>query len=238
MKLSFVKSTTFTKVRTPEKDKHCNIWMANKGLTLKHRKLLDTADFTWIMSWKSQTAQTDLKHRPDLQSLFVFFLQDTSPKLCEILQARLKPRRGGPVTSRPSPRALHLDPEFVNAPESSGANQTLEQSLENLLDREDKTANSDSEAGSTPVRAVPLTTGQIHAEVNSPTQLQWGRLKSFVLLWALTPVCVCACSDFSTSWILDPNLPAVPHQLQGSAKFRRREQQGLSYLHLPKPNSR
>ncbi|XP_063336909.1 transcription factor E2F8 [Pelmatolapia mariae] len=94
--------------------------------------------------------------------------KDTSPKLCEILQARLKARRVGQLSSRPSPRALHLDPEFVNTPGGAVANQTLEQSLELLLDREEKVANSDSEAGLTPVRAVPLTPGQLHAETLIP----------------------------------------------------------------------
>ncbi|KAM4593466.1 transcription factor E2F8 isoform 1-T2 [Odontesthes bonariensis] len=94
--------------------------------------------------------------------------KDSSPKLCEILQARLKARRGSQLTSRPSPRALHLDPEFVNTPGCTVANMTLEQSLENLLDREDKAVNSDSEAGLTPVRAVPLTPGQIHTETLVP----------------------------------------------------------------------
>ncbi|XP_070821401.1 transcription factor E2F8 [Chaetodon trifascialis] len=95
-------------------------------------------------------------------------LKDTSPKLCEILQARLKARRSAPLSGRPSPRALHLDPEFVNTPGGAVANQTLEQSLETFLDREDKTANSDGEAGLTPVRAVPLTPGQLHAETLVP----------------------------------------------------------------------
>ncbi|XP_039980535.1 transcription factor E2F8 isoform X2 [Xiphias gladius] len=94
--------------------------------------------------------------------------KDTSPKLCEILQARLKARRGNQLSSRPSPRALHLDPEFVNTPGGAVANQTLEQSLETFLDREDKMANSDSEAGLTPVRAVPLTPG-LHTETFVPT---------------------------------------------------------------------
>ncbi|XP_034471358.1 transcription factor E2F8-like [Hippoglossus hippoglossus] len=94
--------------------------------------------------------------------------KDTSPKLCEILQARLKARRGDQLSSRPSPRVLHLDPEFVNTPTGAGANQTLEQSLETLLDTEDKTVNSDSETGLTPVRAVPLTPGQLHTETLVP----------------------------------------------------------------------
>ncbi|XP_070686015.1 transcription factor E2F8 [Pempheris klunzingeri] len=94
--------------------------------------------------------------------------KDTSPKLCEILQARLKARRGSQVSSRPSPRALHLDPEFVNTPGGAVASQTLEQSLETFLDREDKTVNSDGEAGLTPVRAVPLTPGQLHTETLVP----------------------------------------------------------------------
>lgn len=94
--------------------------------------------------------------------------KDASPKLCEILQARLKARRGTQNPSRPSPRALHLDPEFVNTPGGTAPSQTLEQSLEVLLDKEDKAANSDSEAGLTPVRAVPLTPGQLHTETLVP----------------------------------------------------------------------
>ncbi|XP_078109960.1 transcription factor E2F8 isoform X2 [Sander vitreus] len=94
--------------------------------------------------------------------------KDTSPKLCEILQARLKARRGCQLSSRPSPRALHLDPEFVNTPGGAVANQTLEQSLETFLDREDKTASSDGEAGLTPVRVVPITPGQVHTETLVP----------------------------------------------------------------------
>ncbi|KAF1393179.1 hypothetical protein PFLUV_G00035780 [Perca fluviatilis] len=94
--------------------------------------------------------------------------KDTSPKLCEILQARLKARRGYQLSSRPSPRALHLDPEFVNTPGGAVANQTLEQSLETFLDREDKTASSDSEAGLTPVRVVPIAPGQLHTETLVP----------------------------------------------------------------------
>ncbi|XP_041741071.1 transcription factor E2F8 isoform X1 [Coregonus clupeaformis] len=98
--------------------------------------------------------------------------RDTSPKLCEILQARLKARRGGLLSNRPSPRALHLDPEFVNTPGSSAAaaaNQTLEQNLETFLEKEEKVATSDSEAGLTPVRAVPLTPQHLHTETLIPT---------------------------------------------------------------------
>ncbi|KAG7481947.1 hypothetical protein JOB18_008799 [Solea senegalensis] len=94
--------------------------------------------------------------------------KDTSPKLCEILQARFKAHRSHPLSCRPSPRALHLDPEFVNTPGGAVVNQTLEQSLETFLDREDKAVNSDSEAGLTPVRAVPLTSGQLQTETLVP----------------------------------------------------------------------
>jgi len=99
--------------------------------------------------------------------------------------ARLKARDRGAVCSRPSPRALHLDPEFVNtpgsgaaaaaattvAPTATAANQFLEQSVENFLETEERAASSDSEAGLTPVpvRAVPLTPGHLHAEVRHST---------------------------------------------------------------------
>ncbi|PWA29167.1 hypothetical protein CCH79_00006294 [Gambusia affinis] len=104
--------------------------------------------------------------------------KDGSPKLSKILQARLKARRGAHLVSRPSPRALHLDPEFVNTPGAAGP--TLEHSLENLLDRDDRPVTSDLEAGFTPVRAVPLTPGQIHSEVNDQLCRVQGR-KTFGL---------------------------------------------------------
>ncbi|XP_076002958.1 transcription factor E2F8 [Genypterus blacodes] len=103
--------------------------------------------------------------------------KDSSPKLYEILQARLKSHRGGPPSGRPpsgrpSPRVLHLDPGFINGPAGGAAGATvqpLELSVETYLDKEDKTASSDSEAGLTPVRAVPLTPGQLHTETLVPT---------------------------------------------------------------------
>lgn len=86
--------------------------------------------------------------------------QGVSPKLCEILQARLKARRGGMVSSRPSPRALHLDPEFTKAPENqaspSANGQPLEHSVETFLDKEERTAASDSEAGLTPLHPTQV----------------------------------------------------------------------------------
>ncbi|KAM9861216.1 transcription factor E2F8 [Aulostomus maculatus] len=94
--------------------------------------------------------------------------KDTSPKLCEILHARLKARRSSQLSYRPSPRALHLDPEFINTPGGAVATQTLEQSLETFLDKEDKAVVSDSEVGLTPVRAVPLTPGQLNTETLVP----------------------------------------------------------------------
>lgn len=93
----------------------------------------------------------------------------------EILQARLQAsgRRSMQLSSRPSPRALHLDPEFVNTPGAAATaavagagGGAVEQSLETLLD-----SSGDGEASLTPLRAVPLTPGQLQAEVrdsNSP----------------------------------------------------------------------
>ncbi|XP_039514882.1 transcription factor E2F8-like [Pimephales promelas] len=79
-----------------------------------------------------------------------------SPKLCEILQARLKARRGSLVSHRPSPRALHL--EFTkpceNQPGSLPTSTApLEHSVETFLEKEEKVqTTSDNEAGLTPVR--------------------------------------------------------------------------------------
>lgn len=103
------------------------------------------------------------------RSAETFLEKDASPKLGEILQARLNARRVGLLSNRPAPRALHLDPEFVNTPNGGAANQTLGQSVETFLEREEKVATSDSEAGLTPVRAVPLTPAHLHTETLIPT---------------------------------------------------------------------
>ncbi|XP_041917365.1 transcription factor E2F8 isoform X2 [Alosa sapidissima] len=113
--------------------------------------------------------------------------EDVSPKLCEILQARLKARRGGLVSSRPSPRALHLDPEFTKPQEhqspASASAQPLEHSVETFLEKEERAAASDSEAGLTPLHptqvqsqshSVPLQelvvqAGHLHPETLIPT---------------------------------------------------------------------
>ncbi|XP_056463503.1 transcription factor E2F8 isoform X1 [Gadus chalcogrammus] len=107
--------------------------------------------------------------------------QDTSPRQGEALHvARLKARRGGPASSRPSSRALHLDPEFVNTPGGAAAvaHQFLEESVETFLETEER-GGSDSEAGLTPVpaRAVPLTPGHLNTgHLNTETLVPAGYL--------------------------------------------------------------
>ncbi|XP_048041380.1 transcription factor E2F8 isoform X2 [Megalobrama amblycephala] len=111
--------------------------------------------------------------------------KSVSPKLCEILQARLKARRGASVSHRPSPRALHLEfskPCENQPPSLPTSTAPLEHSVETFLEKEDKVQTSDSEAGLTPVRppqsqaqklSVPfqdmgLPSGPIHTETLIP----------------------------------------------------------------------
>ncbi|KAM9825795.1 transcription factor E2F8 [Syngnathus typhle] len=96
-------------------------------------------------------------------------LKDTSPKPLHVPQARLKILRSCQLSNRPSPRALHLDPEFINTPGSDVIAQTLEQSLETFLDRDDKAVTSDCETGLTPVRTTP-------AQINTETLVPAGYL--------------------------------------------------------------
>ncbi|KAM4602365.1 transcription factor E2F8 [Polymixia lowei] len=120
------------------------------------------------LALKRQCSDPAAESSPSKAKKIHHSFKDTSPNLCEMLQARLKARRGGLVSSRPSPRALHLDPEFVNTPGGAAANQPLEQSVETFLETEDKAVSSDGEAGLTPVRAVPLTPGHLHTETLIP----------------------------------------------------------------------
>ncbi|XP_060797827.1 transcription factor E2F8 isoform X2 [Neoarius graeffei] len=88
-----------------------------------------------------------------------------SPKLCEILQARLKDCRGALNSSRASARALHLEPEFNkkthNKPDTVEQNMELQHFLE-TEEREEKIQN----------RATPTlqdSTGHTNAETLIPT---------------------------------------------------------------------
>ncbi|TRY59905.1 hypothetical protein DNTS_010048 [Danionella cerebrum] len=108
--------------------------------------------------------------------------KSVSPKLCEILQARLKARRGAFASARPSPRALHLEFSKPSDPSVATSTVPLEHSVETFLDKEEKTQTSDSEAGLTPVtlrqpksqklstpsQDVLLPSGPIHAETLIP----------------------------------------------------------------------
>ncbi|XP_023674351.2 transcription factor E2F8 isoform X2 [Paramormyrops kingsleyae] len=94
------------------------------------------------------------------------------PELGDIIQARLKARRSL-VSNRPSPRALHLDPEFINTPENTAA-EKLDQSVERFLEKEEKLSPCISEGGVTPLRAIPLqevllSSGHLPAEALIPT---------------------------------------------------------------------
>ncbi|XP_052458602.1 transcription factor E2F8 isoform X3 [Carassius gibelio] len=111
--------------------------------------------------------------------------KSVSPKLCEILQARLKARRGDFASTRPSPRALHLEfskPSENQPPSLITGTASLEHSLETFLEKEEKVQTSDNEARLTPVRppqspaqkpSVPFQdvvrpSGPIHTETLIP----------------------------------------------------------------------
>ncbi|KAJ8281341.1 hypothetical protein GJAV_G00066450 [Gymnothorax javanicus] len=90
----------------------------------------------------------------------------------EVVRARLKAWRGVAL-SRPSPRALHLDPEFVNTPESAEA-ERLDGCVEKFLEKEEVLSPSDRDAGLAPLRAVPVQEiavlpGNLHTEALIPT---------------------------------------------------------------------
>ncbi|XP_051885213.1 transcription factor E2F8 isoform X2 [Pristis pectinata] len=86
-------------------------------------------------------------------------LRDQSPnkdQLPEVHQARLKARRALMAT-RASPRALHLDPEFINAPEGKSlGSEKLEHSVECFLENEEKCGIVLSEGQATMVKNVPM----------------------------------------------------------------------------------
>ncbi|XP_016325497.1 transcription factor E2F8-like [Sinocyclocheilus anshuiensis] len=106
-----------------------------------------------------------------------------SPKLCEILQARLKAHREAFAPNRPSPRALHLEfskPSENQPPSLITSTAPLKHSVETFLEKEEKVQTSDNEAGLTPVRPpqsqaqklsvqnMVLPSGPIHTETLIP----------------------------------------------------------------------
>lgn len=95
------------------------------------------------------------------RSVYLCMFQSLSPKLCEILQARLKDCRGALNSSRASARALHLEPEFNkknhNKPDTVEQNMELQHFLE-TEEREEKIQNQ-----ATPT--LQDSTGHTNAEV-------------------------------------------------------------------------
>uniref|UniRef100_UPI00398F5359 transcription factor E2F8 isoform X1 n=2 Tax=Pristiophorus japonicus TaxID=55135 RepID=UPI00398F5359 len=83
-------------------------------------------------------------------------LLQSEDELFEIHQARLKARRSL-IANRASPRALHLDPEFINAPEDKSlGSEKLEHSVECFLENEEKRGIVLSEGKATTLKAVPV----------------------------------------------------------------------------------
>lgn len=74
-------------------------------------------------------------------SVYACMFQSLTPKLCEILQARLKDRRGALNSSRASARALHLEPEFNETPHNNPNTVEHGTELQHCLETEERTKN-------------------------------------------------------------------------------------------------
>ncbi|XP_037401063.1 transcription factor E2F8 isoform X1 [Pygocentrus nattereri] len=128
-------------------------------------------------SLKRACAEMGLEGSPSKVKRAEVNSKSSSPKLGEILQARLKARRGALKSNRPSSRALHLDPEFTKPPEPRSA--PLEHSLENFLEKEEKLQPESSETGLTPTQLA-----QTHLQTNIPAgqETQTGHVQAETLI--------------------------------------------------------
>ncbi|TSM20272.1 Transcription factor E2F8 [Bagarius yarrelli] len=94
--------------------------------------------------------------------------KSVSPKLFEILQARLKDRRGALTSSRASARALHLEPEFNKTPHNNPHAVEHSTELQRFLEAEDRQENTQNHARATPT-----------PECSGPTLIPTGYLIPF-----------------------------------------------------------
>ncbi|MCI4383801.1 hypothetical protein PGIGA_G00030930 [Pangasianodon gigas] len=88
-----------------------------------------------------------------------------SPKLCEILQARLKDRRGALSSSRASARALHLEPEFNKTPHNNPDTVEHSMELQHFLETEEREEKMQSQVTPT----LQDSTGHTNTETLIPT---------------------------------------------------------------------
>ncbi|MCJ8738028.1 hypothetical protein PDJAM_G00030960 [Pangasius djambal] len=88
-----------------------------------------------------------------------------SPKLCEILQARLKDRRGALSSSRASARALHLEPEFNKTPHNNPDTVEHSMELQHFLETEEREEKMQNQVTST----LQDSTGHTNTETLIPT---------------------------------------------------------------------
>lgn len=97
--------------------------------------------------------------------LYFCAFQSLSPKLCEILQARLKDRRGALTSSRASARALHLEPEFNKTPHNNPNTLEHNTELQHFLETEEREEKSQNHTQATPTPQD--TNGHTNTEVKT-----------------------------------------------------------------------
>lgn len=100
--------------------------------------------------------------------MYVGVFQSLSPKLCEILQARLKDRRGTLSSSRASARALHLEPEFNKTPHNNPDMVEHSMELQHFLETEEGEEKTQNNTQATPT--LQDSNGHTNTEVKTHTQ--------------------------------------------------------------------
>ncbi|XP_072129283.1 transcription factor E2F8 isoform X1 [Mobula birostris] len=113
-------------------------------------------DLSEVWNSKNFKEAANKESQPEKETVSLRGQSPNKDQLFEIHQARLKARRAL-MTTRPSPRALHLDPEFINAPEDKSlGSEKLEHSVECFLENEEKCGIGLSEGQAAMVKNVPV----------------------------------------------------------------------------------
>lgn len=119
-------------------------------------KQFTTHDLSEVWNFKHFKEAPSKESQPAKETVSLRDHSANKDHLFEIHQARLKARRAL-MANRASPRALHLDPEFINAPEDKTlGSEKLEHSVECFLENEEQCRIVLSEGQTTTVKSVPV----------------------------------------------------------------------------------
>ncbi|XP_058256122.1 transcription factor E2F8 isoform X1 [Hemibagrus wyckioides] len=158
-------SSTAVRSMTFESPRGANSKASPASVTMTNQRLLH--GYEPASPAPKRTCLESLERSPAKMKRTETNSKSLSPKLCEILQARLKDRRGNLSSSRASARALHLEPEFNKTPHNNPDMVEHSMELQHFLETEEREEKTQNHTQATPT--LQDSNGHTNTETLIPT---------------------------------------------------------------------